>query len=107
MEEYQYHDPVTSFLKELYSDFDFEAAQKELKEAEIVVADDFFLNEFKDEFMDNARYLISEAYCRIHQRIDIGFVHFLSVFAFHAETQSPQATCQTGSILAGTKVKSG
>jgi len=71
-EEYQYHDPVTSFLKELYSDFDFEAAQKELKEAEKVVADDFFLIEFREDFMDNARYLISEAYCRIHQRIDIG-----------------------------------
>ena len=26
-EEYQYTDPVTQFLKELYVDFDFEAAQ--------------------------------------------------------------------------------
>jgi len=70
-EEYQYHDPVTSFLKELYIEFDFEAAQKELTLAEEVVGNDFFLNEFKDEFLDNARYLISEAYCRIHQKIDI------------------------------------
>ncbi|KAI0792731.1 eIF3 subunit 6 N terminal domain-containing protein [Abortiporus biennis] len=71
MEEYQYEDPVTSFLKELYVEFDFEAAQRELTKAEIVVGNDFFLQEFKDEFLDNARYLISEAYCRIHQRIDI------------------------------------
>ncbi|KIM49934.1 hypothetical protein M413DRAFT_439055 [Hebeloma cylindrosporum] len=71
MEEYQYHDPVTSFLKELYIEFDFEAAQRELTLAEEVVGDDFFLSEFKDEFLDNARYLISEAYCRIHQKIDI------------------------------------
>ncbi|PPQ85490.1 hypothetical protein CVT25_006570 [Psilocybe cyanescens] len=70
-EEYQYHDPVTSFLKELYIEFDFEAAQRELTLAEEVVGNDFFLNEFKDEFLDNARYLISEAYCRIHQKIDI------------------------------------
>jgi len=70
-EEYQYHDPVTSFLKELYLEFDFEAAQKELTLAEEVVGNDFFLSEFKDEFLDNARYLISEAYCRIHQKIDI------------------------------------
>ena len=70
-EEYQYSDPVTSFLKELYIEFDFEAAQKELSLAEEVVGNDFFLNEFKDEFLDNARYLISEAYCRIHQKIDI------------------------------------
>jgi len=72
MEEYQYTDPVTTFLKELYVEFDFEAAQKALTEAEKVVANDFFLDNFGDEFMDNARYLISEAYCRIHQRIDIG-----------------------------------
>ncbi|PCH39970.1 eukaryotic translation initiation factor 3 subunit 6 [Wolfiporia cocos MD-104 SS10] len=71
MEEYQYQDPITAFLKELYVEFDFEAAQKELSLAENVVANDFFLNEFREEFMDNARYLISEAYCRIHQRIDI------------------------------------
>ena len=71
MEEYQYHDPVTSFLKELYIEFDFEAAQRELTLAEEVVGNDFFLCDFKDEFLDNARYLISEAYCRIHQKIDI------------------------------------
>jgi len=71
MEEYQYHDPVTSFLKELYIEFDFEAAQRELTLAEEVVGNDFFLSDFKDEFLDNARYLISEAYCRIHQKIDI------------------------------------
>ena len=75
-EEYQYHDPVTSFLKELYIEFDFEAAQKELTLAEEVVGNDFFLSEFKDEFLDNARYLISEAYCRIHQKIDIAWVIF-------------------------------
>lgn len=72
MEEYQYQDPVTSFLKELYVEFDFEAAQRELTLAEKAVGDDFFLGEFREEFLDNARYLISEAYCRIHQRIDIG-----------------------------------
>ena len=73
-EEYQYQDPITSFLKELYIEFDFEAAQRELAIAERVVGDDFFLGEFREEFLDNARYLISEAYCRIHQRIDIGYV---------------------------------
>ena len=53
-------------------EFDLEAAQRELTLAEKVVADDFFLGEFREEFLDNARHLISEAYCRIHQRIDIG-----------------------------------
>jgi len=53
MEEYQYTDPITSFLKELYIDFDFEAAQRELTLAEEVVRNDFFLSEFKDEFLVN------------------------------------------------------
>ena len=58
MEEYQYQDPLTSFLKELYVEFDFEAAQRALKEAVEVVGNDFFLGEFREEFLDNARYLI-------------------------------------------------
>ncbi|PPR06561.1 hypothetical protein CVT24_001511 [Panaeolus cyanescens] len=70
-EEYQYSDPVTNFLKALYVDFDFEEAQKELGRAVEVVGNDFFLQEYKDEFLDNARYLISEAYCRIHRGVDI------------------------------------
>jgi translation initiation factor 3 subunit E len=74
LEAYQYKDPVTEFLRELYVEFDFERAQKELARAEGVVADDFFLGDFRDEFMENARYLITEAYCRIHQKIDIGHV---------------------------------
>lgn len=73
MEEYQYQDPVTEFLRELYVEFDFEAAQRELTKAEQVIGNDFFLSQFKDDFLDNARYLISEAYCRIHQRIDIAY----------------------------------
>ncbi|EAU82264.1 eukaryotic translation initiation factor 3 subunit 6 [Coprinopsis cinerea okayama7 len=70
-EEYQYQDPITNFLRELYVEFDFERAQQELSKAEEVVSNDFFLNQFVEEFLDNARYLISEAYCRIHQKIDI------------------------------------
>ncbi|THV02039.1 eukaryotic translation initiation factor 3, subunit 6 [Dendrothele bispora CBS 962.96] len=72
MEGYQYTDPVTQFLMQLHVEFDFEAAQKELSKAEVVVANDFFLGDFKDEFLESARCLVSEAYCRIHQRIDIG-----------------------------------
>jgi len=71
MEEYQYQDPITAFLKELYVEFDFEAAQSELRRAEEVVKNDFFLGDFREEFLDNARYMICELYCRIHHIIDI------------------------------------
>ncbi|KAI9434746.1 hypothetical protein F5148DRAFT_69309 [Russula earlei] len=59
-EEYQYSDPVTKFLKELHVAFDFEAAQRELRLAECVVGNDFLLSEIREEFLDDARYLINE-----------------------------------------------
>ncbi|KAI9822152.1 MAG: eukaryotic translation initiation factor 3 subunit E [Thelocarpon impressellum] len=70
-ENYEYADPVTDFVKALYIDFDFEEAQKKLSEAEEVLRTDFFLVAAADAFVDSARHLISESYCKIHQRIDI------------------------------------
>ncbi|EIW70070.1 hypothetical protein TREMEDRAFT_29490 [Tremella mesenterica DSM 1558] len=72
MEEYQYTDPVTRFLKDLFTDFDFAKAQDRLTIAENVVRADFFLSGFADDFVENARWLVSEVFCRVHQRIDIG-----------------------------------
>ena len=71
-EGYEYYDPVTDFIKALYIDFDFEEAQKKLGEAEEVLKGDFFLSAAADNFVEAARHLISESYCKIHQRIDIG-----------------------------------
>ncbi|KAL2381900.1 eukaryotic translation initiation factor 3 subunit E [Blastomyces gilchristii] len=70
-EQYEYQDPITDFIKALYIDFDFEEAQKKLGEAEEVLRNDFFLVAAADSFVDAARHLISESYCKIHQRIDI------------------------------------
>ncbi|KAK1021569.1 eukaryotic translation initiation factor 3 subunit E, partial [Friedmanniomyces endolithicus] len=70
-EQYEYSDPVTAFVKALYVDFDFEEAQKRLSEADEILRADFFLANSADTFLDAARHLISESYCKIHQRIDI------------------------------------
>jgi len=70
-EGYEYSDPLTLFIKALYIDFDFEEAQKTLGEAEAILREDFFLGSLADAFVDSARHLISESYCKIHQRIDI------------------------------------
>ena len=70
-EGYEYNDPITDFIKALYIDFDFEEAQKKLLEAEEVLRGDFFLVAAADPFVEAARHLISESYCKIHQRIDI------------------------------------
>lgn len=70
-ESYEYKDPVTEFLKALYLDFDFEEAQARLSTAQKVLGTDFFLQETAGPFVEAARHLISESYCKIHQRIDI------------------------------------
>ena len=70
-ESYEYSDPITSFLRALYLDFDFSAAQHHLSTSHSVLKADFFLSSSADAFVDASRHLISESYCKIHQRIDI------------------------------------
>lgn len=70
-EAYEYTDPVTDFVRALYVDFDFEEAQRHLTVADELLRSDFFLFSAADSFLDAARYLISESYCKIHARIDI------------------------------------
>ncbi|ROV88162.1 hypothetical protein VSDG_09291 [Cytospora chrysosperma] len=70
-EAYEYNDPLTDFVRALFIDFDFEEAQKQLSRAEEVLRTDFFLSAWADNFVDNARHLIFESYCKIHARIDI------------------------------------
>jgi translation initiation factor 3 subunit E len=80
-EGYEYNDPVTDFIKALYIDFDFEEAQKKLSETEEILKNDFFLLATADAFVDSARHLISESYCKIHQRIDIGYVSLVTILS--------------------------
>ncbi|KAI8977908.1 eIF3 subunit 6 N terminal domain-containing protein [Pilobolus umbonatus] len=70
-ESYEYKDPITEFVEALFVNFDFEGAQKKLKECEDVLSNDFFLAATHEDFMESARQFISETYCRIHQKIDI------------------------------------
>ena len=70
-EGYEYQDPVTEFIRALYVDFDFEEAQRKLSAADEVLRGDFFSQGIAEPFVEAARHLISESYCKIHQRIDI------------------------------------
>jgi len=70
-ESYTYRDPITEFVECLYVNFDFEGAQKKLRECELVLLNDFFLVARRDEFIENARLFIFETYCRIHNTISI------------------------------------
>lgn len=70
-EQYEYQDPLTEFIRALYIDYDFEEAQAKLSEVEAILKTDFFMTEIADTFLESARHLVSELYCRIHQRIDV------------------------------------
>jgi len=71
-ESYNYKDPITEFVKCLHVNFDFDGAQQKLKECEQVLCNDFFLISCYNEFIDHARLMIFETFCRIHQCISIG-----------------------------------
>jgi translation initiation factor 3 subunit E len=64
-EEYEYTDPITDFVSALYIKFEFDAAPGALAKAEQLCRNDFFLAESTDAFVDAARHLICESYCKI------------------------------------------
>jgi len=73
-EAYAYSDPITEFLQSLYVKFDFDKAREELTECQVVLFNDFFLIACLDEFVENARLMIFETFCRIHQCISISML---------------------------------
>ncbi|XP_041358424.1 eukaryotic translation initiation factor 3 subunit E-A-like [Gigantopelta aegis] len=73
-ESYTYRDPITEFVECLYVNFDFDGAQKKLRECETVLVNDFFLTACLDDFIENARLLIFETFCRIHECISINML---------------------------------
>jgi len=73
-ESYTYKDPITEFVQCLYVDFDFDGAQKKLRECETVLFNDFFLVACLEDFIENARLLIFETFCRIHECISISML---------------------------------
>merc|ERR1719225_530855 len=70
-ESYTYRDPITSFIEDLYVNFDFDGAQQKLRDCESVLVNDFFLVACLEEFIENSRLMIFETFCRIHQCISI------------------------------------
>ena len=67
----------------MYVNYDFDGAQKKMRECEEVILNDPFLGKrveegnfstvpLRDEFLENSRLFIFDMYCRIHQHIDMG-----------------------------------
>lgn len=70
-EAYEYADPITQFVNALYIAHDFNAAREALRLAEEVCSSDFFLASSADAFVNAARHLICESYCKIFSRMNI------------------------------------
>lgn len=73
-ESYTYRDPITEFLEHLLVNFDFEGARLKLHECQTVINNDFFITIWMNEFIENARLMIFETFCRIHQCITISML---------------------------------
>jgi len=69
--EEKYSDPITKFLLCICRDYDFELTQTLLIECIQVVKNDYFLSDYLDSFLEGARLLVFEYYCRIHKCIEI------------------------------------
>jgi len=70
-ESYEYNDPLTQFVMALYVSYDFNAAREALAMAEQVCRSDAFLAECADAFVESARHLICESYCKIYSRMNM------------------------------------
>jgi len=80
-----YSDALTEFLRALYVDFDFDLAHEKLSQCKKLIENDFFLRRLSGEFMESARSLLFETYCRIHKTISI------PVLAAKMDLTGPQA----------------
>merc|ERR1711871_188791 len=66
-----YSDPITEFIEALFDRFDFDLAQQKLKESQVIVRNDFFMQIHADKFIQEARLIICEVYCTINRRVDL------------------------------------
>ena len=82
-EAYTYRDPITSFIEDLYVNFDFDGAQSKLRDCENVLINDFFLVACLDDFVENSRMMIFETFCRIHECITIRYLYNYMVHIFN------------------------
>jgi len=66
-----YSDPITEFVEALFDRFDFDLAQRKLKESQEIVKHDFFVHIHADKFMQEARLVICEVYCTVNRQVDL------------------------------------
>ncbi|XWS43107.1 hypothetical protein CRYUN_Cryun16bG0073700 [Craigia yunnanensis] len=103
-EQCSYKDPITEFLACVYVNYDFDGAQKKMRECEEVILNDPFLGNrveegnfstvlLRDDFLENARLFIFKTFYRIHQRIDMGDIGRTDSFEYRRSSKSVLQAC--------------
>lgn len=72
-EKSNYSDPLTEFIHNLLTEFDFAAAAKSLNECVAILQNDFFLSSdnIQKEFYEAARALFVDTYARVHTEVEV------------------------------------
>ena len=71
IERASFTDPITMLLEDLHSKAAFDTAQARLVACSAALSADYFTASTEENFIKCARLQLFEAYCRIHQRIDL------------------------------------
>ncbi|SCQ16385.1 eukaryotic translation initiation factor 3 subunit E, putative [Plasmodium ovale] len=70
----KYTDSFTSLLISIFTDYDFNMAQKCIAEIGFLSSQDVFLYKLKSYIEEQSRFIIFETYCRIHKSINIDMI---------------------------------
>lgn len=72
IENYEYNDPFTNLIQNLFIDFKFNKLNEILNNIEILIEIDFFINHLsKDEFINNIIELIIRSVLKIYKKLSI------------------------------------
>jgi len=66
-----YSDPFTEFILLLFLEFDFDKVKEKLALCAQILKNDIFLSNVASQFLECARLLVFETYCKIHHTINI------------------------------------
>ncbi len=62
----KYSDPFTELIENLYLNFDFESAARNITEIQTAVSKDILLIPLKDKIIESCQFLYFKVYCKIH-----------------------------------------
>lgn len=67
----KYTDPFVELIENLYLNFDFESAARNIIEIQAAISKDVFLLHLKDRIIESCQFLYFKVYCKIHESIQI------------------------------------